>query len=303
MSQVVQVSPGFVSPPIPVNQYSVVQVSPNATPGSVSVLYSQDSEVYIRAGTATWTAWPNGSVTSSSSMMSNARMFVMMSAQSSAATISVSDPTSGVTELVQSPWAGAEAGAMVFSSTVTFAGQILATSGTVSLPGIAFSNSVSTGISNSNQNLQLSSLGINGLNIDTNSKSDRLPSDWLLGWSSVTANNAAIDTVLLRDAASVIAMRNGPVSSQTLRVYGKFGATTTFASFSHNGTNTVVSTQGGGLSLSASTMGFYGVNVTTQPGSAGTSFASLSLSSGALASTLAIALNALGLIQCTSVAA
>ena len=50
-------------------------------------------------------------------------------------------------------------------------------------------------------------------------------------------------------------------------------------------------------------IGFYSLTSTTpKPGVTGTSFASLSLSSGALASTLALALNQLGLIQCTSVA-
>ena len=49
-------------------------------------------------------------------------------------------------------------------------------------------------------------------------------------------------------------------------------------------------------------IGFYNVTPIVKPGITGTSFASLSMSSGALASTLAIALNNLGLIQCTSVA-
>ena len=48
---------------------------------------------------------------------------------------------------------------------------------------------------------------------------------------------------------------------------------------------------------------FYNATPIARPGNTGTSFASLSQSSGALASTLAIALNALGLINCSSVAA
>lgn len=301
MSQVVQVLPGFVSPPIPVNQYSVVQVSPNATPGSVSVLYSQDSEVYIRAGTATWTAWPNGSVTSSSSMMSNARMFVMMSAQSSAASISVSDPTPGVIELAQSPWAGAESGAMVFGSTVTFNGQILASTGSAGLPSYAFSAAINSGIFLDSGQVtfvvggsRIAAAGATGAGFIVRSDSP-------LSWGGTGSVTQSPDTFIYRDAPNIIAQRNG-VTSQVFRVYGSFAATSTFAAFQHNGTNAVVSTQGGGLSLSASTMSFYGVNVTTKPGITGTSFASLSASSGALASTLAMALNSLGLIQCTSVA-
>ncbi len=64
-----------------------------------------------------------------------------------------------------------------------------------------------------------------------------------------------------------------------------------------------------GTSMGASTtdlIGFYGTSTTAKPGSVtmtGSSFASLSMSSGALASTIAIALNNLGLISCTSVAA
>jgi len=51
-------------------------------------------------------------------------------------------------------------------------------------------------------------------------------------------------------------------------------------------------------------IGFYSqASTAPKPGATGTSFASLSLSSGALTSTLALALNQLGLIQCTSVAA
>ena len=48
-------------------------------------------------------------------------------------------------------------------------------------------------------------------------------------------------------------------------------------------------------------IGFYGVSsAIAKPGSTGTSFASLSISSGALVSSIALALNALGLIQCSS---
>ena len=51
-------------------------------------------------------------------------------------------------------------------------------------------------------------------------------------------------------------------------------------------------------------IGFYGVSsAVVQAGIAGSSFASLSLSSGALASSIALALNALGLISCSTVAA
>ena len=59
---------------------------------------------------------------------------------------------------------------------------------------------------------------------------------------------------------------------------------------------------------SADLIGFYGVATpvakagTIALGS-GTSFASLSLSSGALTSSIALALNALGLIACSTVAA
>jgi hypothetical protein len=47
-------------------------------------------------------------------------------------------------------------------------------------------------------------------------------------------------------------------------------------------------------------IGFYGV--TTAVARSGTNFATLSNSTGALASSIAITLGALGLIQCTSVA-
>ena len=55
---------------------------------------------------------------------------------------------------------------------------------------------------------------------------------------------------------------------------------------------------------STDTIGFYGVtSAVAKQGLTGSSFASLSLSSGALASSLAIALNNLGLIFCTTMSA
>lgn len=55
---------------------------------------------------------------------------------------------------------------------------------------------------------------------------------------------------------------------------------------------------------SSDSIGFYSVStVTVKQGLTGSSFASLSLSSGALTSSLAIALNNLGLIFCTTIAA
>ena len=52
---------------------------------------------------------------------------------------------------------------------------------------------------------------------------------------------------------------------------------------------------------SADLIGFYGVS--TPVAKSGTNFATLSVSSGALASSVAIFLGSLGLITCTSVAA
>lgn len=58
---------------------------------------------------------------------------------------------------------------------------------------------------------------------------------------------------------------------------------------------------------SADLIGFYNVTPVSRQGTvalgSGTSFASLSLSSGALTSSIALALNALGLISCSTVAA
>ena len=62
--------------------------------------------------------------------------------------------------------------------------------------------------------------------------------------------------------------------------------------------------QGTSLGQSASDkISFYNATPVTKQGIAGSSFASLSQSSGALSSSLAIALNNLGLINCTTVAA
>ncbi len=55
---------------------------------------------------------------------------------------------------------------------------------------------------------------------------------------------------------------------------------------------------------SSDTIGFYGVTTAVaKQGLTGSTFASLSQSSGALASSLAIALNNLGIIFCSTVAA
>lgn len=48
------------------------------------------------------------------------------------------------------------------------------------------------------------------------------------------------------------------------------------------------------------TIAFYGTTPILKPGLTGTSIPSLSASSGAFVSTIALALNALGLINCTS---
>lgn len=264
MSSVLTVQAGFVSPPIPVNQYSVVQVAPNASPGSVSVLYSQDSDTYIRAGTATWTTWPTGSVTSSSAMMSAARMFIQVSAQSSAATVSVSDPTPGQQEIIQSPWAGAEAGSMIFSSSVTFQGQLLAGNGSIGFPSYSFTNSVSSGISWNSAGSGIN-LSVNGSGaLFSNAGQLRIPNGASINWSSGDPTTNAGELFLFKDAANILAQRNA-ITSQTFRVYGAFAAATSYASFSHNGTNAVMSTNAGGLALSGSTMGFFGTAVTTRP--------------------------------------
>lgn len=54
---------------------------------------------------------------------------------------------------------------------------------------------------------------------------------------------------------------------------------------------------------SSDRIAFYSVSTVARQGLGATSFASLSLSSGALTSSLALALNSLGLIFCSSVAA
>lgn len=62
--------------------------------------------------------------------------------------------------------------------------------------------------------------------------------------------------------------------------------------------------QGTSLGISSiDKISFYNVTPVVRAGLTGSSFASLSQSSGALASSIASALNALGLINCTTVAA
>lgn len=73
-----------------------------------------------------------------------------------------------------------------------------------------------------------------------------------LAWSS-GGIGATSDVLLLRDAANILAQRNG-VNAQTFRVYG----TTTnnnFASLAHNGTDTLLTTSGGFIIIGASNVG------------------------------------------------
>ena len=284
MSQTVTVQPGFASAPLPVGPFSIVSVSPTS---SAAVVYTEDSLASINNGLATWSAWPSGTVTAYTQNMSNSQMFVRMSANTAAATITISDPNPLQQEVDPSPWVGGGQ---------SFSGPILVGDGTAAAPSIAFTSDTDTGFRRlATGTVNYVADGVDGILLSggriTVGASARL------SWAGTAGANGTEDAQIIRDAADTLAMKRG-ATSQTFRVYGAFAATTTFAALSHNGTNAIVSTQGGGLQLSASSMGFYGQNVTSRP--AGISV--ISASSGALASTLAMVLNSLGLINCTSVA-
>lgn len=247
MSQTVTVQPGFASAPLPVAPYSLVSVTPTS---SASVVYTGDSMVAINNQTATWSAWPAGTVTALASQMANSNMFVRMSANTGAATITISNPNPQQFDADPIPWVGGGQ---------TFSGPILAANGSVAAPSISFASDPDSGFfwSTAQGAFDLSLNGINRFRFNATGPALEMASSVSLRWSTGAVGQAS---------------------------------------------DVMISRTGGGMQLTASTMGFYSANVTTKPGITGTSFASLSMSSGALASTLAIALNSLGLIQCTSVA-
>lgn len=63
-------------------------------------------------------------------------------------------------------------------------------------------------------------------------------------WAQTTASNDTADVILSRDAAAVLALKNS-TNAQTLRIYGNTTGSH-YLNMTHNGTNAVLSVNGGG---------------------------------------------------------
>lgn len=121
--------------------------------------------------------------------------------------------------------------------------QLLGPDGSTGSPSYAFSSSTNTGFLYAAANIV--ALSINGgENVRWDGANGRhvIPSTWAYMFSSTAASTGTPDVVLVRDAAAVLAVKNG-TTAQAVRVYG----TTTgphYLSLLHNGSSGVVNTNG-----------------------------------------------------------
>ena len=133
------------------------------------------------------------------------------------------------------------------ANSLTIGGQIIGPSGTAAAPSFGFSGDTTTG-------LYLSAVGSMDMTIAA-SATHRFNSDYanFIGSVRVANNNvasaisigAANDVQLFRDAAAILAQRNG-VNPQTFRIYG----TTTgpaYLALTHNLTDAIISTTVGNV--------------------------------------------------------
>lgn len=107
---------------------------------------------------------------------------------------------------------------------VTQLGALVLPSGTPAAPSLALGQSNQGWYSRSTKTI---SVGLDSgaapiFELDANSGGIRVAANYYLGWSTTSANaGASIDTFLLRDAAAVLAQRNG-TAAQAFRVYNTY---------------------------------------------------------------------------------
>ena len=75
-----------------------------------------------------------------------------------------------------------------------------------------------------------------------------LRSDGILAWNSNTAFSGNDDTTLVRDAASILALKYS-TNACTFRIYGTT-AGSKYLTLSHNGTNAIISASSGSVLIS-----------------------------------------------------
>ena len=137
----------------------------------------------------------------------------------------VEDASAGVFTTISVSGASTLSGAVSIGSTLsvtgaaTFSGQILAADGSAAAPAYAFSGATGTGISRSGGNLLFGVAGTQYAQI--NGRFD-LASTVELTWLDAPLASATVaDVKLARDAANILAQRNG-TSAQAFRVYNTF---------------------------------------------------------------------------------
>ena len=129
------------------------------------------------------------------------------------------------------------------ASGLTMTGQLLVPDGVVGAPAIAFSGAPTTGIYRSSSSIQFAISGALAARF-TASTIDHY-SD-----AAIIRLGAANDVVIARDAATVLALKNG-TNAQTLNVYNSFTTTSNYGRFSINATATGTHLIGQGLGATA----------------------------------------------------
>lgn len=187
----------------------------------------------------------------------------------------------------------APAQGLASSSLTSAAFPLLAPNGTAAAPSYAFS---STG--NSDNGIYLSNDNVVSISC-AGAEAARFQPDFftLLSDSQVIRMGAGADVILARDAAAVLALKNG-ATAQTFRVYGTTTGTK-YLSLSHNGTDALIDTASssgqitiGGTNATGVRVGGTGLNV----GFYGTTPIALQTGVAVSAAGVHAALVALGLI-------
>lgn len=133
------------------------------------------------------------------------------------------------------------------TGTLTTTGNIIAPQGAVATPSIVFTGATTTGFSYISASTSTVYSQAGGGVVSFATDRFKLRSNALLAWTSTTDPTGTSDTILTRDAANVLAMKNS-TTAQEFRVYG----TTTgskYLSLTHNGTDAILSSSSGRLSL------------------------------------------------------
>lgn len=183
-------------------------------------------------------------------------------------------PSTSPADVVQL-WAGDIAGAGTFGLNIRDEGgnvysigngQIQLPDGTAALPAVARRAATNTGLYfDTTTSLTLLTDGFSRLTLHYGSiRTMQVAADGGFSWSTVTGTStAASDIALLRDAANIMAQRNG-ANAQTFRGYGTFTDATNYERWA------LSATIGTGITLAAETAGTGGDNLNVAVNPAGT---------------------------------